>query len=341
MSFLSSFLFYVILLHLNNNLMKCRIFILFLFFFVVTTQAQIQQEKSAHSIHIIKPQQLEGLTITELQLLKDEIYARHGYTFSNDQKTNYFLQYSWYNPVRRNSLIELNEIEKSNIKLIDDKIIQTFEIYNKYDSSDKFLSTNEVEQILTPKVKKYLEILFYNIRYIYKYKNGERDNYVILAENQYNDYNDSRPIYNNYLKLLFCIGEKDFLLKRYDISDLIDTRAGEFDIRFLPKYFHIEDIDKDGIIEPIIIYGAMGEKGYRDGWIKIVIKYKYDLHTIIINSSSASNEKSISLTSGFYFLPNSIQQKVISILEKIERDDLIDYPENWKEEFKRHETLIW
>lgn len=325
----------------NYNLMKHRILIPILIFFVVTTHAQIQQDKSKYSMPTIYPSLTRKLTLNELQRIKDEIYARHRYTFSDQQKTHYFLQYPWYSPIQRNTLIELNNIEKTNIELINEKILKILDSYNEDQQTRNLLSPAETKQLLTPEIKKYLGILFYNIRYVYRYKNVSENNYIILAENPYNDYKDNPPLYNDYLKLLFCINEGNLPLIRYDISDLIDIKSGEFDIRFLQKYFSIEDLDMDGVVEPIIVYGAMGENGYHNGWIKIIINYKNELSTIIINNSDKKNEKSISLTSKFYSLPNIIQQKTISILEKIETDSLMNYPKNWKEDFKRQETLIW
>lgn len=42
--------------------------------------------------------ELNQLTKDEVALLRNEIYARHGYTFSNEKYTEFFSQKSWYHP---------------------------------------------------------------------------------------------------------------------------------------------------------------------------------------------------------------------------------------------------
>ncbi|MBQ8606308.1 MAG: YARHG domain-containing protein [Clostridia bacterium] len=47
----------------------------------------------------------------------NEIYARHGYTFSTQKILDYYKSKSWYTPRADFSESELNEIEKANIAL--------------------------------------------------------------------------------------------------------------------------------------------------------------------------------------------------------------------------------
>lgn len=46
----------------------------------------------------IREYELRGLTKDEVALVRNEIYARHGYTFSNPRYTEFFSQKSWYYP---------------------------------------------------------------------------------------------------------------------------------------------------------------------------------------------------------------------------------------------------
>jgi YARHG domain-containing protein len=58
-----------------------------------------------------------------LLLAKNELFARKGYKFKNKQLLNYYNNMSWYTPNDdiKNSVDELNEIEKKNLKLINEK----------------------------------------------------------------------------------------------------------------------------------------------------------------------------------------------------------------------------
>ncbi len=60
-------------------------------------------------------------------MLRNEIFARHGYHFKNERLNEYFSQFDWYqsNPNQTFDSNELNKIETSNIQLfrkVEDKI---------------------------------------------------------------------------------------------------------------------------------------------------------------------------------------------------------------------------
>ena len=61
------------------------------------------------------------LPIDGLRLARNEIFARHGYSFKDEELKNYFSQWSWYEPTDISSEeIEniLNDYEKQNLQLI-------------------------------------------------------------------------------------------------------------------------------------------------------------------------------------------------------------------------------
>jgi len=59
----------------------------------------------------------------ELQLLRNEIFARHNYSFKNNRLETYFASYDWYKPDSNNPIkkVNLNAVEKLNIKLFKAK----------------------------------------------------------------------------------------------------------------------------------------------------------------------------------------------------------------------------
>lgn len=62
--------------------------------------------------------ELTVFTSEQLNLIKNEIYARHGYNFNNDEIREYFLQFSWYEPS-----IAPEDFE--------DSLFNDYEIYNR------------------------------------------------------------------------------------------------------------------------------------------------------------------------------------------------------------------
>ena len=66
-----------------------------------------------------------------LRLMRNEIYARHGYKFASADLTEYFSKTSWYHPVTDNSKITLSPLELLNVKIIK-KVEENFEDTNPY-----------------------------------------------------------------------------------------------------------------------------------------------------------------------------------------------------------------
>ncbi len=61
---------------------------------------------------------LSGYSKAELRILRNAIYARHGYIFKSADLRNYFSQYSWYVPRSSNVMGSLSYTEKKNVELI-------------------------------------------------------------------------------------------------------------------------------------------------------------------------------------------------------------------------------
>lgn len=67
---------------------------------------------------------VEGLSKDQMFYARNEIYARHGRKFKNEQLQNYFNSKSWYKPIHDGEVFDsmqktiFNDYEKENIKLI-------------------------------------------------------------------------------------------------------------------------------------------------------------------------------------------------------------------------------
>ncbi|MCQ2974637.1 MAG: YARHG domain-containing protein [Bacteroidales bacterium] len=62
--------------------------------------------------------ELKNYSKSELKIMRNEIYARHGYIFKTDAMKSYFAQQSWYEPKYNNVDKYLNSIEIKNIATI-------------------------------------------------------------------------------------------------------------------------------------------------------------------------------------------------------------------------------
>lgn len=62
---------------------------------------------------------LEGATLNELRIMRNEFFARHGKTFTTPGYRSFFLWQDWYKPAKDQSKIKLNPIEEQNVKTIE------------------------------------------------------------------------------------------------------------------------------------------------------------------------------------------------------------------------------
>ena len=76
---------------------------------------------STTSIRELSMSDLYGLSLDDLDIMRNEIYARHGYIFSSDKLRRYFSAQPWYigfNSDPKSVYSEFNAVEKKNVQLI-------------------------------------------------------------------------------------------------------------------------------------------------------------------------------------------------------------------------------
>lgn len=69
---------------------------------------------------LLNKDDLLNTEIAKIEIIKNEIYARHGYIFKNRDVQKYFESQSWYSPSEEYKPEELNEIEVANLKIISE-----------------------------------------------------------------------------------------------------------------------------------------------------------------------------------------------------------------------------
>jgi hypothetical protein len=62
--------------------------------------------------------ELEKYTKDDLAIMRNEIYARHGYIFNDNKFKSYFIEKEWYKPYYVDVSFMLSIIENRNIELI-------------------------------------------------------------------------------------------------------------------------------------------------------------------------------------------------------------------------------
>jgi hypothetical protein len=70
------------------------------------------------SLRPLKEEELLNYTKAELRIIRNEIYAFHGYIFDSQDLVEYFDSQNWYKPISKEVIENLNKYEKQNIDLI-------------------------------------------------------------------------------------------------------------------------------------------------------------------------------------------------------------------------------
>lgn len=85
------------------------------------SDAEMDDEFKVLSERNLSESDLYGMSKKELEIMRNSIYARHGYRFKRDDLANFFSQFSWYYPVTSDMsavYMEMSDIEKYNIEFI-------------------------------------------------------------------------------------------------------------------------------------------------------------------------------------------------------------------------------
>lgn len=70
------------------------------------------------SMELLDKDFVSNLTKADIYILRNSIFARHGFAFRNKQLRMYFENYRWYMPVYSDVKENLTDIEKQNIKIL-------------------------------------------------------------------------------------------------------------------------------------------------------------------------------------------------------------------------------
>ncbi|MBF7093312.1 YARHG domain-containing protein [Flavobacterium sp. ALJ2] len=315
--------------------MKFYVYITLLITLSLNAQNKIDCSKCL--VELIDDSKLQNEGLYSLKLLKNEIYARKGYVFSNPEYANFFKKYSWYKPVKDNKSIVYSDIEIKNIAILSQLIngISEF-LVNENNSKYIIISEEKTNEIFTNEKKKELGIKF-DIWKVYNYKDKTGEYYLVLTENKIKEAANGNFL-NNSIKAFNFKKENNRLVKTFETNDA--KTENEESIWFWTRYIYVEDFDNDGIIEPILIYGTSGNNGYDDGRIKILLYYKGKKIGIRIQNGVLDGERNFTVDAAFYAVSKKIQEKIIEQMNLIEGNNHSILPYGWQKKMAKKMTFI-
>ncbi|MBM0655001.1 hypothetical protein JMN12_00225 [Capnocytophaga genosp. AHN8471] len=181
------------------------------------------------------------------------------------------------------------------------------------DSSGATLLTDKQVQTLFPhETLKEIGVTF-PIRKVYAFQDKLGKQYLIISENNSNpDKATSIKAFNVLLK------EDTPPQVLWTITDAIDDT--EQAMWFYTRYISLTDLNNDGYIDPIVLYGTESQYGepYEENRLKFIIYYLGKKTAIRHQNSSLDDGRHTQIDRSYYKLPLALKKKIRSIVATLE-----------------------
>ncbi|HEY1163912.1 MAG TPA: hypothetical protein VGE90_02070 [Chitinophaga sp.] len=193
-----------------------------------------------------------------------------------------------------------------------------------YAQPARMLSKHEIDSIFTG--------LEYPVFRGWEYKDPAGLHYLLLME-KYSQTKPKDTITTNIAAV--CMSRYVYDFRQVHVSNLVKEaqipslrwrlrdalEADEKSIWFFTRYISPIDIDGDGYVDPLIIYGTSPkEDGSDHRRLKMLLYYRYSKVAIRAVTGTLDAERSIQYDAAFYKLPQSIQSYMKQLLKQISKD---------------------
>lgn len=198
------------------------------------------------------------------------------------------------------------------------------------DSSGATLLTDKQVQTLFPQeTLKEIGVTF-PIRKVYAFQDKLGKQYLIISENNSNpDKATSIKAFNVLLKE----GTPPQVL--WTITDAIDDT--EQAMWFYTRYISLTDLNNDGYIDPIVLYGTESQYGepYEENRLKFILYYLGKKTAIRHQNSSLDDGRHTQIDRSYYKLPSEVKKKIRSIVATLEEREHALFNTETIEELKK------
>ena len=179
-------------------------------------------------------------------------------------------------------------------------------------SGATLLTDKQVQTLFPQETLKEIGVTF-PIRKVYAFQDKLGKQYLIISENNSNpDKATSIKAFNVLLKE----GTPPQVL--WTITDAIDDT--EQAMWFYTHYISLTDLNNDGYIDPIVLYGTESQYGepYEENRVKFIIYYLGKKTAIRHQNSSLDDGRHTQIDRSYYKLPLALKKKIRSIVATLE-----------------------
>ena len=201
-------------------------------------------------------------------------------------------------------------------------------------SSLEYLDSADVELLFTDEVKSENEIHFSIFR-VYPFTDELGDHLVVFTERLPKE-NDSIVAFCFRMSAGGSIEKLEWKITDYIEGDKENIHLQETAIWFWTKYLRLDDIDGNGSIDPIIVYGTSADNGIDDGRLKILVFLNGQKIGIRHQNSPMDFGRFTKVDASFYELSLSGQSKVKNLMKEISDANKVIFPAGWEEAMNAH-----
>jgi hypothetical protein len=209
-------------------------------------------------------------------------------------------------------------------------------------TSSNVLTKAETESFFNSTFKK-KNLINFRIFRAYTYTDKSGSYYVALTESA-DTINTEKDTVNYTIKAFNFKVDKSIALKKWEINDFrtpnVKGVEKEGSIWFWTKYCEFNDLDEDGLVDPIIVYGTFGVSGYEDGRAKILIYYKGQKVALRHQNSVVDLGRKTQIDATFYALPAKIQDHIKLLMGKMVTNKHAIFPNAYLEKMEKKAVLI-
>ena len=196
-------------------------------------------------------------------------------------------------------------------------------------SGATLLTDKQVQTLFPQETLKEIGVTF-PIRKVYAFQDKLGKQYLIISENNTNpDKATSIKAFNVLLK------EETPPQVLWTITDAIDDT--EKAIWFYTRYISLTDLNNDGYIDPIVLYGTESQYGepYEENRLKFIIYYLGKKTAIRHQNSSLDDGRHTQIDRSYYKLPLALKKKIRSIVATLEEREHALFNTETIEELKK------
>ena len=217
------------------------------------------------------------------------------------------------------------------------------------------LTGKELVKIFSPAVKKEMGIQ-YPIFRVYRYTDKTGLFYTVLTESHdsigaqrvrraadtiHFRNNPASDTFNYKIQAITLKNSNGRLVNHWECNDFIDrNKKNEKTMTFWTKYAGFTDPDKDGIIDPLLVYGTVGMNHFDDGRVVIVIYHNGKKIYLRHQNAVLDAGRKLIVDKEFYALPQQLQNVVKTKMELISSNGNAIFPDDWQVAMTNKQTLI-